>query len=95
MYSNSEIGASLDWTGRLYSARTPQASPETRPNGMPSGRRNPETGNAGAITPTRTCGSATGEYCREYREDITVRGRTAQAQGSACHIPDGLWRVEN
>ena len=61
-FPGGEIGASLD---RLYAARTRQAVLETHPSGVPSRWRNPETDNAGAITPTRTYRSAVGIYCRE------------------------------
>ena len=56
LFPGSGIGASLD--NRLYAARTRQAALETRPSGVPSRWRNPSTGNAGAITPTRTYKSA-------------------------------------
>ena len=62
LFPGSGIGASLD---KLYAARTRQAALETSPSGAPSRWRNPETSNAGAITPTRTDRSACGIYCRE------------------------------
>ena len=62
---------------------------------MPSRWRNPNTGNAGAITPTRTYRSAAGIYCREYQLTAPAGGRTGQAHGSACRQPDGSWRVSN
>ena len=61
-FPGGEIGASLD---TLYAARTRQAALETRQSGVPSRWHNPNTGNAGAITPTRTDRSAGGIYCRE------------------------------
>ncbi len=85
-FPGGEIGASLD---RLYAARTRQAVLETHPSGVPSHWRNPETDNAGAITPTRTYRSAAGIYCREYQLTATAGARTGQAHGSACRHPDG------
>ena len=55
LFPGSGISASLD---NLYAARTRQAALETRPSGVPSRWHNPSTGNAGAITPTRTYKSA-------------------------------------
>ena len=55
LFPSSGISASLD---NLYAARTRQAALETRPSGVPSRWHNPSTGNAGAITPTRTYKSA-------------------------------------
>ena len=61
LFPGSGIGASLD---KQYAARTRQAALETRPSGVPLRWCNPETGNAGAVTPTRTYRSASGIYCR-------------------------------
>ena len=58
LFPGSGIGASLDQADRLYAARLRQAASETRPSGVPSRWRNPSTGNAGTITPTRTYKSA-------------------------------------
>ena len=65
LFPGSGIGASLDQADRLYAARLRQAASETRPSGVPSRWRNPNTGNAGAITPTHTDRSACGIYRRE------------------------------
>ena len=65
LFPGSGIGAALDRADRLYAARTRQAALETHPSRAPSRWRNPNTGNAGAITPTRTYRSAYGVYCRE------------------------------
>ena len=62
LFPGSGIGASLD---KLYAARTRQAALETSPSGVPSRWHNPNTGNAGAITPTRTYRSPGGIYRRE------------------------------
>ena len=92
LFLGSGIGASLD---KLYAARTRQAALETRPSGVPLRLSNPETGNAGTITPTRTYRSTHGIYCREYQLTVTAGGRIGQAQGSAWRQPDGAWRVSN
>ena len=65
LFPGNGIGASLDQADRLYAARLRQAASETRPSGVPSRWHNPNTGNAGAITPTHTDRSACGIYCRE------------------------------
>ena len=91
-FPGGEISASLD---TLYAVRTRQAVLETRPSGVPSRWHNPNTGNAGAITPTHTDRSAGGIYCREYQLTVTAGGRTEQAHGSACRQSGGSWRVSN
>ena len=95
LFPGNGIGASLDQADRLYAARLRQAASETRPSGVPSRCRNPETGNAGAITPTRTYRSAAGIYCREYQLTVTADGCTGQAHGSACHQHSGAWQLLN
>ncbi len=93
LFPGSGIGASLDQADWLYAARLRQAASETRPSGVPSRWRNPNTGNAGATTPTRTDRSVGGIYCREYQLTVTAGGRSGQAHGSACRQPGGSWRV--
>ena len=90
LFPGSRIGASHD---KLYAARTRQAALETRPSRAPSRWHNPDTGNAGAITPARTYRSASGIYCREYQLTVTAGGRTGQAHDSTWRQPDGAWRV--
>ena len=62
LFPGSGIGASLD---KLCAARIRQAALETGPSAVPLRWRNRNTGNVGAITPTRTDRSAAGIYCRE------------------------------
>ncbi|MDG1167621.1 MAG: RT0821/Lpp0805 family surface protein [Sulfitobacter sp.] len=51
------------------------------------------SGNFGTVTPLREGVSASGRYCREYRQTITVNGRRAIGTGIACRQPDGTWRI--
>ena len=92
LFPGSGIGASLD---KLCAARTQQAALETGPSVVPSRWHNPNTGNAGAITPTRTDRSASGIYCREYQLTVTGDGRPEQAHGSACRQHSGAWQLLN
>ncbi len=45
-----------------------------------------------AVTPLRTLRTPAGVYCREYRQEITARGRTSRQQGSACRDDKGIWQ---
>ncbi|HCR85249.1 MAG TPA: hypothetical protein DIV86_01075 [Alphaproteobacteria bacterium] len=38
---------------------------------------------------------ADSEYCREYTKDVYIGGRTQQAFGTACRLPDGTWRIKS
>lgn len=88
----NEIGASLDnadraalggATSRAYSA----------PIGQQITWNNPQSGNAGTITPVRDGYSNDGAYCREFQQSITVGGQKQQGYGRACQQPDGSWRI--
>lgn len=88
----SSIGASLDRTDMNYYNRTSQNTLESTPTGHTNAWQNPDSGVSGTITPTRTY-NASGNYCREYTQTITVGGKKEQSRGNACRQPDGTWRV--
>lgn len=90
----SEIGRSLDRADKLYMIQATQNSLENSPTGSLTGWRNPDSGNQGTITPLATYRKPSGQYCREYQSDITVGGKTEQAYGTACRMPDGSWEVQ-
>ncbi len=94
-FAGSEAGKSLDRADRLYAARSHQSALETRPVGEATVWTNPDSGNSGSVTPTRTWRSDTGRYCREYHQTVTVGGRTESAYGTACRQPDGSWWMDN
>jgi surface antigen len=56
---------------------------------------NPDSGNRGTVTPTKTYQTAAGQNCREYRQTVTVDGKTEEAWGTACRQPDGTWVIRN
>jgi len=89
----SSVGSSLDKADRIHAGRAVQAA-ETAPIGQPVIWRNPDTGNEGSVTPIREGNdSATGAYCREFQQSVTVGGRTESAYGTACRQPDGSWKI--
>ena len=89
----SEIGSSLDRVDRLYAAQTQQTALEHHETGVTASWSNPDTGNAGTVTPTATYRSTTRQYCREFQQTVTINGTTQQAHGTACRQPDGAWRL--
>lgn len=72
---------------------TMQSVLESSPEGSGSGWSNPETGNSGRITPTRTWQTDAGYFCRDFVETLRVGGRSADYDRSACRIDDGSWRL--
>jgi surface antigen len=53
--------------------------------------RNPDTGHAGAVMPQRTYLSEAGAYCRDYQETLTIDGRSASYESTACRDAEGMW----
>lgn len=88
----SEVGRSLDRADRAY-ARAAVNQAQTAPIGETITWDNPRSGNSGAITPVREGTSASGQYCREFQQTITVGGKRQQGYGIACRQPDGTWRI--
>ncbi len=89
----SSVGKSLDDVDRVMMERTSQASLEHTKAGSTSTWSNPDTGNSGSVTPTKTYQASSGEYCREYRQTIVVGGKEEEAFGTACRQPDGTWKI--
>ncbi len=89
----NELGASLDRADMAYYDRTSQSALEKGKTGQASTWTNPDSGNSGTITPTRTFKTAEGSYCREYTQTINVGGKTQEGYGTACRQPDGSWKI--
>ena len=67
-------------------------------NGEVSDWVNPETGNSGIFTPTKTFIAINGRTCRNYRSTLALKTRgnpkgvIAHQRGIACQQKDGSWR---
>ena len=94
-FIGSEVGKSLDKADPLYAERTADQALETNPTGQSSTWNNPDSGNSGTFTPTRTSYTDSGQPCREYQQTVTIGGETQQAYGTACRQADGSWRIVN
>ncbi len=94
-FLGSEIGKSLDRADRLAMEQTTQRSLESAPSGNAVSWRNPDSGHSGTVVPRPSYQNASGEYCREYEQTVTVGGKTETAYGTACRQPDGSWKIVN
>lgn len=45
------------------------------------------------VTPTDSYQTDDGRYCREYRTNATIAGRTQEVYGTSCRQPDGSWEL--
>jgi surface antigen len=95
LFLGNEVGKSLDKADKAYAAQVHHTALEKQVAGTTSSWKNPDSGNSGTVTPTRTYQASSGQYCREYQQTVTVGGRTENAFGKACRQPDGSWKVTN
>lgn len=92
-FAGREIGKSLDKADKLYAERTANQAFEYNKTGEESSWSNPDSGNAGTVTPTQTTYADSGEPCREFQQTVTIGGKTEQAYGTACRQADGSWKI--
>lgn len=91
-FIGKEIGSSLDKADQAH-AESAAKRAYAAPIGDPVTWNNPNSGNSGSITTTRDGWSSSGNYCREFKQQITVGGRSEAAYGTACKQADGTWKV--
>ena len=65
---------------------------ERREIGLPALVKASAGGYTIAVTPLRTVRTPAGVFCRDYRQEITARGRTSRQQASACRDEAGIWQ---
>ncbi len=87
------LGNLLDNRDKRLAAETAQRALETAPTGSAVTWQNPDSGHYGSITPVKTYQTASGAYCREYQQTVTIGGKQENAYGTACRQPDGSWKI--
>lgn len=87
------VGDRLDAADRREAREAAQYSLEKTRSGTLTTWQNPDSGNSGTITPSRTYQAASGQYCREFQQVITVDGKEQRGFGTACRQPDGSWEI--
>ncbi len=92
-FIGSSIGKSLDEHDKMMAERTSQKALESTPSGSQVEWNNPDSGNSGTITPTKTYKLDDGRYCREYNQTVNIGGKQEKAYGKACRQPDGTWQI--
>jgi surface antigen len=88
-----DVGRTLDKADRMAMQQNAQYALEHAPTNTSTTWRNPDSGNAGALMPVETYQSKSGEYCREYRQTVSIGGQRQEAYGTACRQPDGNWKI--
>jgi surface antigen len=77
------------------SARGAAASAERRAlaDNTPAEWRDPQSGVSGRVRPLRSFIDAAGRECREYRQTVTIAGRSQSGTGIACLHSGGDWSL--
>ncbi len=88
------VGHKLDNRDKQMASQAATQAFEKNQTGQASVWNNPETGNSGTVTPTKTYQLATGQYCREYTQTITIGGEPQKTYGTACRQADGTWKIQ-
>ena len=89
------IGDRMDAADKRHANEAAARALETAPSGRSVTWQNPDTRHAGSVTPTRTYQTATGQYCREYQQTVTIDGKQQRSYGTACRQADGSWKIVN
>ncbi|SCA57695.1 17 kDa surface antigen [Candidatus Terasakiella magnetica] len=90
----SSIGRSMDELDKMKMENATQDALENKAVGETSSWSNPDSGNSGGITPTKTIyETARSEPCRDYTSTVTIDGQLETITGTACRRPDGTWRT--
>jgi surface antigen len=87
-----QVGKGLDEQDQKMLKRSSHQALEFSPAGKQVAWTNPDSGNSGALTPTRTFKSGS-NYCREYTQQVMIGNQMEKAFGTACRQPDGSWKI--
>ena len=91
----NQVGKALTCQDQHQVQSTTQRSLETQQSGTSIAWNNPDSGNSGTVTPTKTFQQANGQYCREFQQTVTVNGKTETGFGTACRQADGTWQIQS
>jgi surface antigen len=87
-FIGSRIGRKMDQDDQRKAAQALETAPDQRASSW----RNPNTGQAYSVTPTRTYEGAAGP-CRDFETTTEIDGRKETVRGTACRQADGSWKT--
>ncbi|MDG1436706.1 MAG: RT0821/Lpp0805 family surface protein [Rickettsiaceae bacterium] len=88
----NSIGSSMDEQDKILAEKNAHKALEYSHSGNRVEWKNPDNGNYGSVTPTKTFKKES-RYCREYIQEVTIGGEKSKAYGQACRKPDGQWEI--
>jgi len=89
--TNTEVYDDLNDGDVALATDVLQQTLETAPDGATRRWRNQDSGHSGTITPTRTYLSASGHFCRDYREELATSERSGRFYHTACRDDAEHW----
>lgn len=89
------VGKKLDDRDKRMATEAAARAFEDSRTGESTTWTNPDSGNSGTVTPTRTYQLANGQYCRQYQQKIVIGGEENQTYGTACRQTDGTWQTRS
>ena len=89
------VGKKLDDRDKRMASEAAQRAFENSRTGESAEWSNPDSGNSGTVTPTRTYQIANGQYCRQYTQEIMISGERHETHGTACRRADGSWEIRS
>lgn len=90
----NQIGRTMDQVDDLRSRQATYNAVQNQPDGQPASWQNPNNGNYGSVTPTRTYEYPNGNVCRDYQSSIVIDGQLTAMNGRACRDPQtGQWNA--
>lgn len=89
----NHIGSKLDCQDQAYHVDTTQKALEYQRTGETSSWRNPDSGHAGEVTPTKTYIVNEDTPCRDFTQTIYVEGQAEEVTATACRQDDGTWQM--
>jgi surface antigen len=87
------VGHKLDDKDKQMATEAAHRAFEQSQTGQHVEWKNPDSGNSGTVTPTRTYQLANGQYCRQYQQTIVIGGEDHESFGTACRKTDGSWEI--
>jgi surface antigen len=72
---------------------TLQETLETKLSGETGSWHNERTNRSGQVQPLRTFRTASGYFCRDFQESITVNGPPESRVRTACRNQEGIWVI--
>ncbi len=92
-YFGNKVSKAMNCTDHEKHYSTTQNALESQKTGETTTWVNPDTGNKGEVTPTRTFQSSDGIPRREFSQTIYIEGDYEQIDAKACRIKDGEWKI--